>query len=94
METMTVRQSGSDDRIDGLERKVDEGFRHVDRQFEQVDRQFEQMDKRFGRLEAGIDGLRDEMSAMQRSMVQFAVVFSTALAGLVVTQLGLILTQI
>lgn len=87
METMTVRQSWSDDRIDGLECKVDEGFRHVDQRFEQVD-------KRLERLGDGIEGLRQEMSAMQRSMVQFAVVFSTALAGLVVTQLGLILTQI
>jgi hypothetical protein len=87
METMTVRKNWSDDRLDGLDRKVDEGFRHVDRRFEQID-------KRFERLETGIDGLRQELSAMQRSMVQFSVVFSTALAGLVVTQLGLILTQI
>jgi hypothetical protein len=87
METMTVRQNWSDDRVDGLERKVDEGFRHVDQQFEQVD-------KRFDRLEDGIRELRTELSAMQRSMVQFAVVFAAALAGLVATQLGLILTQI
>jgi hypothetical protein len=84
---MTVRQNWSDDRIDSFDREVDEGFRHVDERFEQVD-------KRFDRLEDGIRELRTEMSAMQRSMVQFAVVFSTALAGLVVTQLGLILTQI
>lgn len=98
---MTVRQHWSDDRIDSLDRKVDEGFRRVDerfklvdQRFDMVDQRFEQVGKRLDRIEAGIVGLRQEMSAMQRSMVQFAVVLSTALAWLVVTQLGLILTQV
>lgn len=75
METMTVRQSSGDDRIDGLERKVDllaqkidDGFRHIDRRFneidkrfEQVDKRFEQVDKRFEGIETGLRDLRAEM---------------------------------
>jgi DNA anti-recombination protein RmuC len=77
MEAMTARQSWSDDRIDGLERKVDEGFRHVDQRFEQIDQRFEQVDKRFeqvdkrfeevgqrlGRVEQQMDDMRAEMNA-------------------------------
>jgi hypothetical protein len=65
METMTVRQGSSDDRIDVLERKVVEGFHHVDgrfaavdhrfelvdQRFEQVDQRFEQVDKRFEQVD-------------------------------------------
>jgi tetrahydromethanopterin S-methyltransferase subunit G len=62
METMTVRQSWSDDRIDSLDRKVDEGFRHVDERFEQVDRQFDQVDKRFDQIDQRFDRIEQEMS--------------------------------
>ncbi|HKB50278.1 MAG TPA: hypothetical protein VKC63_02470 [Solirubrobacterales bacterium] len=56
------------------------------------------VDTRFDRLESKVeDGfreLRQEMSAMQRLMIQFAAVMIAALVGLLATQLGPILTQI
>ena len=104
METMTVRQSWSDDRIDGLERKVDEGFRHVDerfeqvdKRFEQVDKRFEQVDKRFDRVEGELYDLRREMNArfdsLQRSLLIFGGSMFAALLGAFATQFALILTQ-
>jgi len=97
METMTVRQSWSDDRIDGLERKVDEGFRHVDQQFKQVDKRFEQIDKRFERVERELYDLRGEMNArfdsLQRTLLIFGGAMFVALLGAFATQFALILTQ-
>jgi hypothetical protein len=57
-----VRESWSDDRIDGLELKVEEGFRHVDRRFEQVDKRFEQVDKRFEQVDSRLERIEQEMS--------------------------------
>jgi hypothetical protein len=62
METMTVGQNWSDDRIDGLGRKVGEGFRHVDERFEHVDRQFDQVDMRFDQIDKRFDRVEQEMS--------------------------------
>jgi tetrahydromethanopterin S-methyltransferase subunit G len=50
MVVITPRESWTDQRLDGLNKKVDDGF-------EQVDKRFEQVDKRFDRLEERIDGL-------------------------------------
>lgn len=63
-----MRQSWSDDRIDGLERKVDEGFRHVDQRFEQVDKRFEQVDQRFERVENELVALRGDMNSRFESL--------------------------
>jgi archaellum component FlaC len=82
MENMTVRQSWSDDRIDGLKLKVDEGFRQVDKRFEQVDKRFEQVDKRFeqvdkrfeqvdkrfDKVDERIDRVEDQILALRREM--------------------------
>lgn len=65
---MTVRQSWSDDRIDGLELKVDEGFRHVDQRFEQVDKRFEQVDKRFDQVDKRFERMEGEMTALRADM--------------------------
>lgn len=90
MEIVTARQSWSDDRIDGLERKVDEGFRHVDRSFAQVDRRLERVEDELGEL-------RGEMSArfdsMQRGMLVFGTTMFAALLGAFATQFVLILTH-
>lgn len=68
METMTVRQNWSDDRIDGLERKVGEGFRHVDERFEYVDRQFEQVDKRFDQVDRRFDQVDKRFDRIEQEM--------------------------
>ncbi len=98
METMTVRQSWSDDRIDGLKLKVDEGFRQVDRRFEQVDKRFDKADERIDRVEDQILALRREMNmrfdGMQRTLLIFGGGMFAALAGAFATQLALILTQL
>jgi hypothetical protein len=63
----------------------------VDQRFEQVDQRFERLEIR---MENGFRELRQELNAMHRSMHQFAMAAIVALAGLIATQLGLILTQI
>jgi archaellum component FlaC len=101
METMTVRQSWSDDRIDSLDRKVEEGFRHVDERFKLVDQRFEQVDKRFDQVEGSLNRIEDaivdmqkEMHALHRTVAQYALALTTALVTLTATMGGLILTQI
>ena len=96
-----MRQSGSDDRIDCLDRKVDEGFARVDerfklvdQRFEQVDKRFEQVDQRLSRIEDGIVGMQKEMHALHRTVAQYALALTTALMSLVAAMGGLILTQI
>ena len=105
METMTVRQGWSDDRIDGLERKVDEGFRHVDKRFEQIDKRFEQVDKRFERLEDELKAQRrdfnmrfeaidDRMHGFNRTLMTFCIAMLAAFIGLIGTMLTITLTQL
>jgi hypothetical protein len=86
METMAVRQSWNDDRIDGLELKVDEGFRHVDKRFEQVDR-------RLDRIEGELHELGREMNARFDSLQRTLLVFGGGMFAAFSTQLILILTQ-
>ena len=45
-----MRQSWTDDRLDGLNEKVDQRFDQVDQRFEQVDQRFDQVDQRFDRV--------------------------------------------
>jgi hypothetical protein len=99
METMTVRQNWSDDRIDGLELKVDEGFRHVDGRFEQVDKRFEQVDQRLGRVENEISLLRQEVNqgfksieAGMRGHYRTMLTFCVGILAIFGTLLGALLT--
>jgi chromosome segregation ATPase len=109
METMTVRQGSSDDRIDVLERKVDEGFRHVemrfehvDQRFEQVEKQFEQVDKRFEgverRMENGFKELRGEMKGgfdrIDARLDAFQRTLILFWGGMMAALIGLIGTQL
>lgn len=87
METMTVRQSWSDDRIDGLELKVDEGFRNVAERFKRVDERFDLIDERLERLEVGMESLR-------RLMVMFCVGMAGCFATMFTTLLVVVLTQL
>lgn len=95
METMTVRQSWSDD--EGF-RHVEVRFEQVDKRFEQVDRHFDKVDERFDRVEGELLALRSEMNlrfdGMQRTLLILGGGMFAALAGAFATQLALILTQI
>ena len=70
--------------------QVDQRFEQVDKRFDQVDQRFEQVDKRFERVEIDIDGLRSEMTVMQRTMAQGFM----GLAGVMVTGFVALATMI
>jgi hypothetical protein len=57
-----MRQSWSDDRLDGLSERVDLGFKHVDEQFRQVD-------QRFDRIEASLTRLDDRLDRFQLTIM-------------------------
>jgi|GEM_PF-1653635 len=105
METMTVRQGSSDDRIDALERKVDKGFLHVehrfesiDQRFERVDQQFEQVDKRFDKVEGDIRETRREMKAgfdrIDARLDAFQRTTILAYGGMIAGIFGVLVTQL
>jgi hypothetical protein len=73
----------TDDRLDALNEKVDRGFEHVEQRFDQVD-------KRFERIEVGIDGLRRDMSVMQRQVTQGLIGLAVGMASGFVTLATLI----
>jgi hypothetical protein len=79
-----MRQSWSDDRLDGLNEKVDLRFDEVDKRFDRVER-----DHREFRLE--MKEFRMEMNgrfdSMQRTMLQIGGVVMAALLGIIATQL-------
>ena len=64
--------------------RLDDLARNVDQRFDRLE----------GKMEDGFRELRKEISAMQRAMIQSAAVLVAALAGVIATQLGLILTQL
>jgi hypothetical protein len=64
--------------------RLDDFARNVDQRFDRLE----------GKMEEGFRELRKEISAMQRAMIQSAAVLVAALAGVIATQLGLILTQL
>lgn len=68
METMTVRQSSGDDRIDALERKVDAGFLRVDERFKRVDGQFKHVDQRFDEVNQRFDRVEGEARLLRTEM--------------------------
>jgi len=73
-------QEWTEGRLDELSSKVDKGFERVDKQFERVD--------------ADLRAIRQEISTMQRTMVQgFIAMTGGMLAGFAVLG-GLIATQL
>jgi biopolymer transport protein ExbB/TolQ len=98
METMTVRQGSSDDRIDGLERKVDEGFRHVDKRFEQVDKRFERLEDELKAqrrdFNMRFEAIDDRMHGFNRTLMTFCIAMLAAFIGLIGTMLTITLTQL
>jgi DNA anti-recombination protein RmuC len=90
------------DRIDQRFDAIDQRFDAIDQRFEEVDRRFAAVDQRFDRLEGElrthrletkteIEGLRREMGAFQRTMLQLGggmiVTFAVGFASLILTQL-------
>ena len=95
-----MRQSWSDDRLDGLSERVDLGFKHVDERFdleskkvderfEQVDWRLEQIDKRFDRIEAGFAETNVRFDHLQQTiMVTGGGIIATLIATCVAAIAG------
>ncbi len=101
METMTVRQSWNDDRIDGLGLKVDEGFRgvaerfkRVDERFERIDERFDLVDKRLDRIDKRFEAFEGSMENLRRMMMMFCVGMAGCFATMFTTLLVVVLTQL
>ncbi len=93
-----MRNSWTDDRLDGFATHVDQRFDAVDQRFDVVDQRFDAIDQRFSRVEADMRDLRTEMNsrfdrvderfeALHRLMVQFCSVAIAALIGLIATHI-------
>ena len=100
-----MRQSWTDDRLDGLNEKIDNRFDAVDQRFAQVDQRFAQVDHRFDRVEADIREFRAEMKEMrsetngrldsiQHSMVYGVVTLTAAMLAGFAAMVGLVATQL
>jgi hypothetical protein len=97
-----MRQSWTDDRLDDLSQRMDDRFDQVegemDRRFKHVegemDRRFGEMDKRFDRVEGDIRDLRNDMSALQRTMLQVGGGLIAANLTLMAGVIGLMVTQL
>ncbi len=98
METMTVRQNWSDDRIDGLERKVDQGFRHVDQRFDQIDKRLgrmeQEMSTRFNAFELRLGSLGEGLRGFHRTLVTLCIGLFAAFATLFGALLAVVVTQV
>ena len=86
-----MRQSWSDDRLDGLNEKVDLRFDQVDLRFDQVDRRFDRVERDQREFRFEMKEFRMEMNgrfdSTQRTMLQIGGVVVAALLGIIATQL-------
>jgi hypothetical protein len=82
-----MREAWTDERLDYLNRRVDDGFRGVDQRFEQVDKRFEQVDRRFDKVDSELHRVNDRIDAFHLSMARIG-------AGILVTLIGLLVTQL
>jgi hypothetical protein len=82
-----MRQSWSDDRLDGLSERVDLGFKRVDEQFGHVDKQFRQVGERFDRVEASLVRLEDRFDRFQLTIMVTGGGIIATLVGTCVTAL-------
>jgi hypothetical protein len=86
-----MRQSWSDDRLDGLNEKVDLRFDRVDQRFDEVDKRFDRVERDHREFRLEMKEFRMEMNgrfdSMQRTMLQIGGVVMAALLGIIATQL-------
>jgi archaellum component FlaC len=90
----TMRESWTDERLDGFREEVREDFRRVDARFEQIDRRFEQVDSRFdqvderlGQIDKRLNRIEDGFFALQRTLTATGGAMIVGLFGLLFTQL-------
>jgi hypothetical protein len=91
-----------DERFDQVEGEMDRRLKHVegemDKRFKHVegemDRRFGEMGKRFDRVEGDIRDLRNDMSALQRTMLQVGGGLIAANLTLMAGVIGLMVTQL
>lgn len=86
-----VRERWTDERLDDLNEKVDELGRRMEAGFAEQRREMHAQREETNRRFDAIDG---RLEAMQRTAIQFGAAFFAAFAGVMATQLALILTQL
>jgi len=97
-----MRQSWSDDRLDGLSERVDLGFKHVDAQFRNVgerlgriedrlDRTDERMEAEFAKTNARIE---NQLDVLNTRFDRFYHVLIVASGGVIATLIGGIVTAV
>lgn len=85
---LNMRESWTDERLDDFASNVKQRFDRIERKMDEGFRELR------GEMGGRLDSMDAQLHAMQRSMTQLAFVIIAALAGVIATQLGLILTQI
>lgn len=94
-----MRQSWSDDRLDGLSERMDLGFKHVDQRFDdgfrhvnkRLDDGFGHMNKRFEKVDARLDRLEEKFDDLQRTLLQGCL---GLIGTLIVTGGAIVATQL
>ena len=90
-----MRQSWTDDKLEGLSERVDLGFKHVDQCFEQVDQRFDDgfkhVDQRFDMVDARLDRLEAKFDDLQRTLLQGCL---GLIGTLIVTGGAIVATQL
>ena len=76
-----MRQSWTDERLDGFREHVDQRFDHVDQRFQQVDQRFDQMDQRFDRIETELRTQRAEITEGFRSLSRVTLQIGAGMFG-------------
>jgi hypothetical protein len=83
----TMRKAWTDERLDDLSRRMDRGFDRVDADLRAVNGRLDAMSSR-------LDGFQQSLDALQRTMLQVGVGLVGALLAVMVTIVGLAITQI
>ena len=93
-----MRQSWTDDRLDGLSERLDLRFDQVDQRFEQVDQRFDRIESGLREFRGELNGLRSETKAgfesLQRSMVYGLVTLTGGMLAGFAAMVGLVATQL
>lgn len=76
----TMRESWTDARLDDF-------AAHTDQRFDAVDKRFDAVDRRFDRVDAELRALNARFDALNRTLLQIG-------GGVIVTLIGVILTQL
>jgi hypothetical protein len=89
-----MREAWTDERLDDLSRRMDRGFDHVDADLRALNGRLDAMSGRLDAMSGRLDGFQQSLDALQRTMLQVGVGLIGALLAVMVTVVGLAITQI